>query len=168
MRHTVILLREMLQQDSTAVLSAWSAPNQHHGQSNVWTSTPKIQSISCLGDILGILNLEITLRVCAFRGRHELGKECSKEKSMEWGEYRSPVTEKQVQQMLLFIEQLGFFFSLMVRFTWDNKLQQKINQVTSTPINKLNTSFKPEMNRDKVFGHFFLSIEWTSVYQFQI
>lgn len=60
--------------------------------------------------------------------------------------------------MLLFIEQLGFF-SLMVRFTWDNKLQQKINQVTSTPINKLNTSFKPEMNRDKVFGHFFLSIE---------
>lgn len=53
----------------------------------------------------------------------------------------------------------SLFFSLMVRFTWDNELQQKINQVTSYPINKLNTRFKPEMDRDKVFGHFFLSID---------
>lgn len=51
----------------------------------------------------------------------------------------------------------SLFFSLMVRFTWDNELQQKINQVTSYPINKLNTHFKPEMDLDKVFGHFFLS-----------
>lgn len=51
----------------------------------------------------------------------------------------------------------SLFFSLMVRFTWDNELQQKINQVTSYPINKLNTHFKPEMDWDKVFGHFFLS-----------
>lgn len=51
----------------------------------------------------------------------------------------------------------SLFFSLMVRFTWDNELQQKINQVTSYPINKLNTHFKAEMDLDKVFGHFFFS-----------
>lgn len=53
----------------------------------------------------------------------------------------------------------NLFFSQMVRFTWDNELQQKINQVTSYQSNKLNTSFTPEMDTNKVFGHPFLLID---------
>ena len=38
----------------------------------------------------------------------ELGGKRCKEKALGWGGYRSPVSEKQVQQILLFMEQLVF------------------------------------------------------------
>lgn len=102
-------MREMLQQELNCPFClVCSEPTPQTEQSmNKHSQTP---SISCLINTLGILNLETTtLRVCVFKGKDELGKEHCKEKISGVKEYRSPVAEKQVQQILLFMEQFIFF-----------------------------------------------------------